>query len=614
MGSGKRTASVIPSVILSVAVVLVISLILGGVIQYYTSIVNEPPVLPTYGSLYVLEADRRTGIVKVMNRFGYPVKALFSISLDTNRIAADMNLSVTPIVSFWLTLGPGETTVDVYQYLKSYLGTIKPEYVRWDESGFLVGNTFFPLQRGAGARIPPGPPASLLERQYTLTGIGTSYVVPRSVFATKYFDGDKLSVEFTHSLKLGYRRSICGYREVTVITTYRHGRICAPCLCTLEGCAEYNCTKYENDTCVEWNCTNTGYTYYRCDSTTEPMNDYNTYSCGLDGQVCDYWTPHIDTVSSVDIHSLSLRGLINDPSGFAVDRKNMSLPRLSATATWEYILPQEQQSQCIYRYREESYWTSFSYSQVCCPLCLNNTRLCVTESVCNHSYVVVHTSERHACQHTLGNRWLCAGLDTFLSVELDSSIVTVEVRQVFSDIAVRFNMTFTYKYTRYYDPELNDSYVRVAPLYIFSLKLPPVRGYISIPYNENLSNASSFVSVNLVKSSVNLRTESGYVNNHPPVEVVLIKWSNPISTTPIGYVAIEPSGSVESAKTFSFTTTSQPTVYVVLRHLGNPYITVPMCPLSCNSFGCSCSDTITINAVVEVTLNVGVTLITTILS
>ncbi|MEM1759457.1 MAG: hypothetical protein QXU26_01950 [Thermofilaceae archaeon] len=610
MRGQRRTASVIPSVMLSVAAVLIMFIILGGIIQYYTSIANEPPLLPAYGTLYVLDADSRTGTVRIVNRFGYPVKALFSISVDSNRIAADMNITITPIVSFWATIGPGEVTVNIYQYLERYLGVVKPEYVRWDESGFLIGNTFFPLQRGVGAPRPPGSPGSqTTNRQYTLTGIGTSYTTSRQVFATKYFDGSQVSIGFTHSSRFGYSRSICGYRTVRVMTTDRYGSICDYGYCSL-GCREDYCCGYDvNGTCVRWCCSNTNYLYYSCDSTTTPSDDYATYPCGLDGVTCNYWTPSIETTASASIRSLSLRGVVNDPGGLAVDRNGFTLSSTSASTRWEYILPQNQQSACVYTYREIYYWTSFTSSRVCCSTCSGTA--CATTRSCSQSSSVTRSETRHACQYALGGSWWCAGLSTFLVGELTSGDVIVEVRQAVDGIAVRFNMTLNYRYTRYYDPELSDSYMRIMPVYIFTLTLPPIRGYFSIPYNEVLKSATASASMSVSRMVATVRTGSGYVNNYPLIEVAPVGWSGPVSTTPVGYVALPPSGSVEGAKTFYFTTTSSPVVYLIVRQESSPYVTVPMCSLPCNDFGCSCSDTVTINVIVDVLLGVGVTINTT---
>lgn len=611
MRGQRRTASVIPSVMLSVAAVLIMFIILGGIIQYYTSIANEPPLLPAYGTLYVLDADSRTGTVRIVNRFGYPVKALFSISVDSDRVAADMNITITPIVSFWVTIGPGEVTVNVYQYLERYLGVVKPEYVRWDESGFLIGNTFFPLQRGVGAPRPPGSPGSqTTNRQYTLTGIGTSHSVPRLVFATKYFDGSLLSVGFSHSLWFGYARSICGYQTPTVITTYRYGTRCRYSMCSLGGCAESVCVKYENNTCVRWDCFNIGSTDYSCDSTETPYHDYSSYPCGLDGSVCTYWTPSIARTASVGITTLSLRGMVNDPGGLAVDRKSFSLSPTSASTRWEYILPQDQQSQCEYTYREIRYSTTLTYGRECCTQC-SGSSICATAVYCSESSTVTYIEKRHACQYALGGSWWCAGLSTFLVGELTSGDVIVEVRQAVDGIAVRFNMTLNYRYTRYYDPELSDSYMRIMPVYIFTLTLPPIRGYFSIPYNEDLKSAIASVSMSVSRMVATVRTGSGYEDTRPLIEAETVGWSSPVSTTPVGYVALPPSGSVEGAKTFYFTTTSSPVVYLTVLRTVSPYVTVPMCSLSCNDFGCSCSDTVTINLIVDVLLGVGVTINTT---
>ncbi|MEM4924517.1 MAG: hypothetical protein QXE70_09160 [Ignisphaera sp.] len=604
----KRTASAIPSVMLSIAVVLIMFLILGGIIQYYTSIVNEPPLLPAYGTLYVLDVDSRTGVVRIVNRFGYPVKALFSISVDSTKIAADLNVTIPSLIAFWVTIGPGEETVNVYQYLESYIGVAKQEYVRWNESGFIIGNTFFPLQRGAGA-FPGLSKPETVNYRYILTGIGTSYTESRQVFATKYFDGNQISIRFDHSPSFGYSRSICGYREVEVVTTYRYGSICSYDDSCRLACRYDYCCRFVNNTCVEWCCSNTNYRYYRCDSSKTPSSDYATYRCGLDNIICDYWTPSIAATASINLRSLSLMGLSNDPVGLAVDRRSFTLSPVSALRLWEYILPQNQQSACVYTYQEIYYWTTFNTERVCCSTCTGIT--CADAWFCSQRSAVTRSETRHACQYALGGNWWCAGLSTFLIGELVSGNVTIEARQLASDIALRFNITLNYRYVRYYDPELNDNYIKIIPRYTFSLTLPPIKGYLSVPYNEILKNATASVSLSVSRMVASIRTGSGYVNNNPLIDVATSGWSSLVSTTPVGYVALSPSENIEEAKTFYFTTTSQPMVYITLHRERSPFITIPMCSLQCNNFGCSCSDTVTINIVLDVVLRIGVTINTT---
>ncbi|MEM1560155.1 MAG: hypothetical protein QXK24_00885 [Ignisphaera sp.] len=599
-----RMVTVIPSIILSIAVVLILFLILISMIQYYTSIVIDPPIIPSYGTIYVLDVDNKSGIVRIVNRFGYSVKSLFSISINNNK-SVNTNITI-PVVLFWVTINPGEMTINIYQYLRRYLGDVKPDYIRWDESGFLIGNTFIPLRKGAGTlrRFSFSEPQTM---KYILTGIGTSHDISRRVFSTKYFDGDKISIEFNHELKFGYNRSICGYQTPIVITTYRYGNQCYYRNCSIHGCAQYICTHRVDDVCVKWECQNNRTIEYRCDSTETPQHDYNSYPCGLDNHICTYWTPPITSVTSTSITSLSLRGLINDPGGLAIDRKNFTIFPTSASTLWEYILPEDQQSQCIYIYREISYSTSFSNNRVCCNTCSNES-ICRIEYLCNQTSFTTYITEKHACR-SLGDNWLCAGLEEFLVGDLTSGNVLVEVKQLVSNIFVRFNMTLNYRYTRYYDPELIDNYMRIMPSYTITLTLPPIRGYLSIPYNEILNNASVFVSMNVDKIFSTIRTESGYTDNYLLIDVVLSDWIDSVSTTPVGYIALAPSRDIEGSKTFYFSTTNQPVVSISMRRSDFPYISIPMC--LCKNIGCSCSDTITINIVIDLILDIGVIINTT---
>lgn len=597
--------SVIPPVMLSVSVLVMLVLILGSVMYYYTAIVSEPPILPSYGSVYVRDVSRSNGTVVVVNRFGYPVKALLSIAINSDAVRMDLNITPPAILATWLDLNPGETSFNIYDIVLYQLGAVKPEYVLWDESGFTIANVFFPLERGVGAPLPTGGSGTRRENTYTLTGIGTSRYIPRYVFSTKYFDGTTMSTTLSHYLAFGYMRSICGYREPTVITTYRYGWQCVTSYSQLCGCSYWDCARWVNNTCAEWVCYSDCIDY-RTDYDVSPYHDYNSYPCGLDQGVCFYRTPYLTSIVSQTVRSPALLGLMNEYTGLVNDTKRYILGQTTASTSWEYILPSNQQEQCVYTYREIEYWTTYSTGRVCCSTCSDNT-ICATAYYCTQHSAVRYTEQRHACQYALGGNWWCAGLATFLVGELTSGVATVWVRQSQDSVVITMNLTASYRYTRYYDPEYSDNVVRFVPIYLLEVVLPHIRGYISIPYSEELVGVRASVSATVLSSRAVVSTGSGYRNSFPSILATAIGWEGDVTTAPVGYVTVAREG-IESSKTFYFSTVSQPTVYIKVYQEQEPYVTVPACNLPCNSFGCSCSDTVRVSVEVTVRLTPGTTI------
>lgn len=590
-----RGASVLPAIMLAVAVSAVTVLILSGVLYFYASITNEPAVLPTYGSVYVSEANQTTGEVVVVNRFGYPVMALISVELNTTAVARDFNATPANALTQWVVLGPGETRINVYDIVRQALGVSRREYVVWSRSGVLVGNMFFVFKRGVGAPIQvPDAPRGSKSRVYLLQGLGTSSTGNGTVFSTLAFTQSSMSVEFEHGPGVGYYRTICGYRPVTATIVYAYGQACKYERCTCRCCANVTCVAYnEKGECISTTCINNAPLDYRCDYVTSPQSVYNTYECGLDGYLCLY-LHGLRSSLAVPVKSQVLRGAMQDPTGWAGDVVSASLPTVINSTVWEYILPRE--SMCDYNYTEYEYTASISTTTECCRMC-DSSLCCVTRSVCTEDVRLVRRETRNACTYYLGSPWKCASRRTFLRAQAGNATLRVEVRQISRGVMLVFNVTEVISYTRWFDPELGDSSIRFVPFYRFRLNLPRITGFVSIPYTENIESAAVGVNGTVVFATISITTSTGTTFTRQ-LPSSFVWWYEHANYVPVNAIELPPNLRTNVTKVFQVFTMSSP--YVEVYALSRQDESLPLC--ECRQEGCSCGDSFRVSISVGVVL------------
>lgn len=539
-------ASIAPSILLAIAVTGVLVTILGGVVQYYSTIYSEPLLLPAYGTIYVYSVDEANDKVEIVNRFGYSVEALFFIAVKSAP-SIPQDADIPRSFSFRWVIRPGVSEIDIRGEVVVRYG--EGADADLSKSYFIIGNMKYPLVRGAGALKPS---EQLFERSEVVSasGLGTKIFSEARGSSTIYFASNKMSIDFRSDNYLGYRRSVYNYRIVTKCTEYHEGLVCRTECKPEEGqvvvCNEYGCY------CVDYTC-------YICDSYAvwkAYCESYETFECADEGGWYSYywtnWTSTMSISTSFDFTAGSLLGFGDFTySSLAKDTLHSSFPPTSfVCGMWPYIL--EDQSYCRYTYVEKK-WDASVESETdykCDSIC----GTAVNVKKCSNWISETKTKEEWACSSSK-----CAATSVFLCACMaGATLNTASLLTVGDKVYIRFDLTMGFSYTRYEDPELNDNYLRLLTTTKIRISLPKLRGYVSIPYTHELKD----IKVKLVPSGSHTVT----------VESDDYKWKGSYyldlrfggrtalttTYTPVGYVAIAPGSGVESAKTFAFETSEAP--------------------------------------------------------
>jgi hypothetical protein len=587
-------ASVIPSVMVAVVLIASMLVILGGVVYYYGSIYKEPAILPAYGTVYVKSVDPTNYEAEIVNRFGHPVKTLFSVYVSSMTLPQYGSVSSGRYVSFWVTLRPGINRVNLLSEAQEALGASESTSLTIDlsKSYFVIGNVKYPITVGAGVPKPVSMSGSAGTQSFKASGIGVKTLSGNSRYVSMYFDSDTMTISHTVKSQMGYRRSISSYKEVTVTTRYDYGYRCGSYTNTVSGKVQkegsytdwwcyyscfypcyYSCYNSTDFWDCYWDChysclDKCTTTYYYCGSATcSHTTAYKYYytktytakfACASDGISSIYKISEMTVSHSTQFKTLALRGL----SYFTISSLGRdTLEKTSGgtsyqTGDWPYTLPQ---SACDYRYRE-IYWKASltSYTWYACDY---DCGVKTYYYECSEWSTTVRDEIRNACS-PLGKK--CASLDRYLYGRIEYTIMNVTSDLTSGDsITLRFNITYVLDYNMVKDdPESAENYIRVWITDTVTITLPKVTGYIGISYLDTVKDVKVSINPSISVFAASVKTASGYTSTaYLNRQATGGTYSTTI--TPIGYVAIS-SPNVESAKTYKYVTTQNPTVTVTI--------------------------------------------------
>jgi len=546
-------ASVVPAVIVSLVVLAVMLTILGGIISYYSAIYTEPVLLPAYGSVYVKDVDPVNGTVVIVNKYGYSVKALFSVRVT--KITPNPNFYVPPMVSFWRTILPGWNEINLSAETRLATGLTESYNVTIDVSSsyFIIGSLRYPIVKGAGL-FNPFNQASSTYKRYSAQGTGILNIPASGIYATLYFTDKRIDVSNYLETRFSYYRSIFGYDDnVVKLVQYEHGIRCRcyPWWCwvsSLKYDPVTNTTYCETHSIRLNNCGTGDYTQFH----------YNRYACAYDGGLHLYGVS-VSSSLYTTLNTIALYGLTYFTKGFSVDYVEKSGGGTSyQTESFPYIKPN--QNECKYDYVDMEY--SANLIPGSCTECLNCGEICyeVSFNSCVESVNVSVTRDQWAC----GDK-MCAGADYFFYVRIRNMYNNI-TSQLSTGGSIRLSLNLTHTLDYYFaktDPELADSYVRLVLANPLTLTLPKVAGYLSVKYTDEDPSVSVAINLNVKGVYAMLRTESGYTAMVPiyvspgytVIDAIL---------TPVGYVSVSGRG-LESAKTYRYETPGSISLSVDMR-------------------------------------------------
>lgn len=573
--------SVAPSVLFSVAMITVLVLIVASLTYYYTSLFSVPQVLPTYGSVFVETVDPSDGTAVIVNRYGYPIQALFVVKLlDIPNYPT--NLSKPDSFSFWLVIRPGKNKVCLLCEARIRFGSnVSADHIDMGNSYFVIGNMKYYVREGSG--VIPQEPVSRPLKKYVVSGLGLSSFSGFRGFLTLYFNETLVAFNVFSSATLGYLRSITNYWNTTV-TTERHFGTC----CNSTTVCRYGALRY---------CDSSGCTCLSCQKCV--LHEYSvnclsssnqSFTCARDNVYTYFWTPNIESSAYVYLSSPALAGFNWFETGVPLVSTDAQLPITSYTSRpWPYALPT---SSCWYTYREYTHTTSTrtKYDYACDEIC----GYLFSYGGCSETVTKTLEESRWGCPSGI-----CVGLSEYLYGRLsDGKVILTSYMNAGTRVGFKVNITLTYAYYRTADPEASDSFVRLTQNHLVRIVLPRIVGYVSIPYTEDLVEMKITINSSVSNLQVKVKTSSGYTSS-PSLYPELSSWSGTAFLVPLGYIPIHQENT-EGSKTFYFYTTTQPVIEVAITSPQGG-ITVPM----------QSSDAVTINIVFDLFLTPSSEIITT---
>jgi hypothetical protein len=527
--------STISSFIFAFTVLLVILAILGTIIGYYSSIINEPALLPAYGTIYVEGVSKTTNSIDIINTYGYSAKALFAIYVDSID-----NIPQNSYALAWRTLAPGLNTVELNKIVSEYM-RISPDkaiVINFEKSYFLIGEVKYPLIQGAGLYSQQNI-INARTKTYTASGIGPNQPIS-TLYTSLYFSSSKTKITHSTSAQFGYLRGITGYSTATPILLEEYGTRCK----TLPPVTWYWVYDSARGACQ--------YKVVTCDMGSYPSYYYNIkygnpYGYAYAGNQL-YWTTPAKTEYQSDFNTISLYGL----SYFEIRRiaRDMRLYYGGGSewtyGTWPYFTGQ-------------SYVYTQTYRTWTASISKYEWRWC-TDSYCGLYYPYYYCQESSndvlrtvtACYASDGGLPLCANLNTYLASRIVSTYMNVtSLLYSGSFVRLQLNMTYVFQYFKVnYDPLRSDNYMHLLFSDVVRFDLPSIVGYVGIPYTDDLSGVVVNVYPSVNYYSARISTSSGYKSG-VFLDVQPRGGSYSADVSPVGKVAVS-SSSVESAKTFQY--------------------------------------------------------------
>ena len=577
-------ASTIPSIIVALTVVAVLIGIVGGIIAYYSKIYHEPVNLPAYGTIYVKEVNTSTYDVTIVNTFGQTVKVLFTVYVS--KIIPPPNVTYDPLVSFWVDLQPGVTTINLLSMVKVNPPVQGSSYViDLSKSYFIIGNTKYPIAVGAGA-LQPVQAGSGQAAGFSATGIGTLALDKQGTrYASLVFTDTSVGMSTDVGVVVGYKRSISDFEWVTKTTMEEGGYTCTCAADYFFGYAATTVTRTSSTLTVTTittttpvtttitsptttttvvPVTTTTWTYTTITSTvvnsycafcytyvTTYGTNYYTYSqtttfgCAYDNVISIYYVDlwsHISTKLNIP----NLKGLNN----FVLSQlatSNVSASSGSTyfvSTTFPYTLPP---TACYYTYENYRY----------IPL-QSTTSVVVCDTSCGYTYTYVAACKDNRILNTRTTLWACgskncASVDYFFSARLASATLNATSIPYSNKIYLRVNLTYAieYKFIKD-DPERAEDFVRFMLHSPLILSFPGIEGYIGVRYDEDLKSASVTLlpTVNLVSAQVKA-VNARYTASFYP-KIYAYSASSQATLTPVGYIALSSLSPYENAKTYAY--------------------------------------------------------------
>jgi len=548
-------ASVYGAVFLALAAIGVMASILIGVVRYYSNLSLEPPLLPTYGSVYISSASQ--DIVAVENRFGSAVNALLVLYVSNQ--AGEQTT-----ISQWFKLLPGTNTI----YVRGLANSRGYDSVDLGRSYLVIGNIRYPLVAGAGAPQPAQPPGSSTGASYSVDGmrvvdLGSS----GQRFASLNFESNTVGVYRELSAWAGYYRSINNYNVKTYIVKDYSGTWCVYDTDSVDA-GNPGCVKECPDPvtgeliCCVYSCGSPDIHYctYRNDTTTDAVPESRSWECATDQGMAGYSpTLYITSVSyssSSVFRTLTLLGVV--PQTETWDTALYTVPQLTnSSAKWPYIY--QDQSVGWYQYEKKEFWVSFNSSSGTCY-----------GSCSSSSYTALYCTQHNRLleQRTY---WGCA--NSWKSDRRDQKVAALDTYLGFRVLYAEYNITalptdgaylrlnITARYALQYwmvkwDPEddIESAKLRIYLSDRVTLLLPRILGAVGIAYTDSLGGVSPKLTAYTESYRVDARSDAGSVNCwswwcDPPVAVYASVSSDPgsISVSPVGLAA-----SPSTSKTFSY--------------------------------------------------------------
>jgi len=551
-------ASVIPSVIVSLVTLVAILGILGGIVQYYSNISMEPALLPAYGTIYVEQVDPNNLTVTVVNSYGHPVRALFSIRV----VSSDKN--VFPIVSFWYTILPGRNEIRLIDEVRRLLPVNASVNVDLSSSYFIIGGLRYPIAKGAGA-LKPYTSSSRTTKTYNKSGIGLLEVHPPYIYASLYFEGNKIDITNTLKTDFGYYRSVVDDFELVNVTVRReYGNVCSSDI------KWYIRNVIITDPVTDGIYCGSVYEYYYDDKSVYYDRYYNSnFGCASIAPNGMYlsWLQVSSYISS-SLRTAALYGATYFTKEFSADRVAVSGGGTGyVTKNYPYIKPDQE---CRYTYVEVMYSTSMSQEPfTVCNECPTFSCYTLVRNVCQQSSYTYIVPNQWAC----GSK-KCAGTKNYLYARIRDMQMNVTVPlNTGGRILLRFNLTYILEY---YFAEL-DPHISYSNMYVdltnnIGLIFPSIAGYLNIRYGDD-TITSIVVGLNAYVRNLTVRvtTASGF-STTATLFYSVTGGSSYASAVPVGFVAILGSN-MESAKTYKF---EAPNMYVGLNLRTVSYISVPL--------------------------------------
>lgn len=577
-------ASVIPTVFVALALVASMLTILGGIIQYYSTIYMEPTILPAYGTVYVFSIDDKRYVITIMNKFGYTFKALFTVYVSEVTPPPPAGLP-SPYVSFWVDLYPGENEIGLEDYVKARLVLPENTTVTIDlsKSYFIIGEVKYPIKVGAGLLKPVE--VKKLRRTYVIEDLGVKPFTPYERYGSAVFDATDVKITNKVSAKMGYLRSIYGYVTTGKVVLDERGDRCRCENRTYEGritekeevldeecykecyeecyldCIIFGdpilcdsiCSSRCKDACTEVieTCAWTTCEHEDCDTYYYINSKTRTFGCAYDGGFGPDYTSKATvtqklTFSTIALHAVNYFSL---PLSRDVTTKNTSGTDY-VTGTWAYIL--EDQSQCYYDYVERRYYADLTIQQF--KACDEDCGVTRYYRECKETVEEKVVEDLWAC----GDR-KCAGLDRYLYMRISwvyinvTSPLTTEGK-----LKLIFNLTYAFEYyIAKEDPEAVGDYIYLWLRNNITLTFPEVNGYVGLAYTDTLSNVKLVLKPEIIYSKAVIKTASGQkFTVYPRYEVKDKEFD--VETAPVGYVPL-------TAKTYRYETKENPAISIVIK-------------------------------------------------